>query len=190
MTEFATLKENFMKLYLIPFALLFTLSILITGCSSTNQTNDTISADQTDHKAEEWIKVNINEAIYFHFEKEDSEWTGSFRTYTLNSENEKVVNQQYVSANDSSWADFQQFVDFLNIYEIGPQYEIEDWVPDSGTMPRRVYNFELFDGETTRSFSYQDPINGIRDFWQAQNLLTFMTFVENDLQWVESAYKP
>lgn len=179
-----------MKSYLSPIVLLFSLVILIAGCSSSKYANDSNSTAQTDGTAEEWIKININEAIYFHFEKEDSEWTGTFRTYTLNTENEKVVDQQYVSANDSSWSDFQQFVDFLNIYEIGPQYEIEDWVPDSGTMPRRVYNFEVFDGETTHSFSYQDPINGIRDFWQAQNLLTFMTFVENDLKWVESGNEP
>jgi hypothetical protein len=179
-----------MKSYLAAFTLLFSLVFLITGCSSTKHANDSNSTAQTDDTAEEWIKVNINEAIYFHFEKEDSEWTGTFRTYKLNAENEKVVDQQYVSANDSSWSDFQQFVDFLNIYEIGPQNEIEDWVPDSGTLPRRVYNFEVFDGETIHSFSYQDPINGIRDFWQVQNLLTFMTLVENDLQWVESGNEP
>lgn len=179
-----------MRSYLAPIVLLFTLVIIIAGCSSSKHANDPNSTAQTNETAEEWIKVNINEAIYFKFEKEDSEWTGTFRTYTLNAENEKVVDQQYVSANDSSWSDFQQFVDFLNIYEIGPQYEIDDWVPDSSTLPRRVYNFEVFDGETTQSFSYQDPINGIRDFWQAQNLLTFMTFVENDLQWVESTNVP
>lgn len=190
MTEPTSLKYTFMKSYLAPIIILFSLFITIAGCSSTKQTNDPVSTAQTDDTAEEWIKVNINEAIYFHFEKEDSVWAGTFRTYTLNDENEKVVNQQYVSANDSSWSDFQQFVDFLNIYEIGPQYEIEDWVPDSGTLPRRVYNFEVFDGENTHSFSYQDPINGIRDYWQAQNLLTFMTLVESDLQWVESTSEP
>lgn len=179
-----------MKPYLATTILLFSLAVLTAGCSSSRHTNDTTSTAQPDESAEEWIKVNINEAIYFQFEKENSEWTGTFRTYTLNAENEKVVNQRYVSVNDSSWSDFQQFVDFLNIYEIGPQYEIENWVPDSGTLPRRVYNFEVFDGVTTHSFSYQDPINGIRDYWQAQNLLTFMTFVESDLQWVESTIEP
>lgn len=179
-----------MKSYLSLIFLLLSLVFFITGCNSTQQAVDPGSSAQNNNTVEEWIKVNINEAIYFQFEKKDSEWTGTFRTYTLNAENEKVINQQYISANDSSWSDFQQFVDFLNIYNIGPQYEIKDWVPDSGTLPRRVYNFEVFDGSSTHSFSYQDPINGIRDFWQAQNLLTFMTYIENDLQWVKSTDEP
>jgi hypothetical protein len=179
-----------MKSYLAPTVLLISLAILTAGCSSSKPTGDPISTAQTKDIAEEWIRVNINEAIYFHFEKIDSDWTGIFKTYTLNAENEKVVYQYYVSANDSTWSEFQQFVDFLNLYEIGPQYEIEDWFPDSGTLPKRVYNFEVFDGDSAHSFSYQDPIDGIQDYWQAQNLLTFMTFIENDLQWVESTNEP
>jgi len=149
------------------------------GCSSSE---DMI---QDSYMIEERISININEAIYFNFIKTDTVWSGELTTFTLDEFGEKVVNNEYVSAQDSSWNDFEAFVQFLNIYEISPQNEIDGWVPNSAELPRRVYNFEVFDGDTTRSFSYQDPINDICDYWQAQNLLTFVTFVQNDLEWVE-----
>ncbi|MFD2531496.1 hypothetical protein [Gracilimonas halophila] len=149
------------------------------GCSSSE------NIAQPDPIINERISLNINEAVYFDFVKTDTVWTGELTTYTLNESGEKVVNNEYVSTRDSSWNDFDAFVQFLNIYEIEPQNEIEGWVPNSAELPRRVYNFEVFNGDTTRSFSYQDPINDLQDFWQAQNLLTFVTFIRNDLRWVE-----
>ena len=138
-------------------------------------------ATQEEAKPDEQISLNINEAVYFDFFKYDSVWTGELTIYTLNAEGEKVVQSEYVSAQDSSWNDFDLFVDFLKLYEIPPQNEIQGWVPDSGQLPRRVYSFEVFDGDTTRSFSYQDPEKDIQNYWQAQNLLTFTTFIQNDL---------
>ncbi|MDZ7807646.1 MAG: hypothetical protein U5K71_11090 [Gracilimonas sp.] len=136
-----------------------------------------------DPKTEESISISINEVIYFDFFKEDSEWSGQLKTYSLNENDEEVLSQHLESAQDSSWNDFDKFVDFLNIYQIPPQHEVNGWIPDSGNLPRRVYTFEVFDGDTTRTFSYQDPERGIKEFWQAQSLLTFMTFVENELNW-------
>ncbi len=156
------------------------------GCSSSeNAAYETQNMAQENAQPDERISLNINEAVYFDFFKYDSTWTGELTVYTLNAEGEKVVQSEYVSANDSSWADFDLFVDFLNLYQIQPQNEIEGWVPDSGQLPRRVYSFEVFDGDTTRSYSYQDPEKDIRDYWQVQNLLTFVTFIQNDLRWVQ-----
>ncbi len=140
---------------------------------------------QEETQPNEYIFFNINEVLYFEFFKYDTTWTGNFTSYTLNENDEKVVNHKYISAEDSSWNDFDQFVHFLGLYEIPPQHEIEDWVPDSGQLPRRVYSFKVFTGDTTRSYSYQDPVKDIRNYWQVQNLLTFVTFVQNDLRWVE-----
>lgn len=164
--------------YLI-YNLFLGLILLVLGCSSSE------NIVQPDPIINERISLNINEAVYFDFVKTDTVWTGELTTYTLNESGEKVVNNEYVSARDSSWNDFDAFVQFLNIYEIEPQNEVEGWVPNSAELPRRVYNFEVFNGDTTRSFSYQDPINDLQDFWQAQNLLTFVTFIRNDLRWVE-----
>ncbi len=171
-----------LKIYL---SILFFISAAV-ACSSTESTL-TPSGEVIEHQAEadEYIFLNINEAIYFEFFKFDTTWSGNFRMYTLSAENERVVKSRYVSAQDSSWDDFDLFVDFLNLYKIPPQNEIEGWVPDSGQLPQRVYSFELFDGDTTRSFSYQDLEKGIRDYWESQNLLTFVTFAQNELRWVE-----
>lgn len=155
------------------------------ACSSSEKSVAETGVIETEVKPDERISFNINEIIYFEFEKYDTTWTGNFSAYTLNEEGEKVVQEEFVSAEDSSWNDFDLFVEFLNLYKIPPQRQIEGWVPDSGELPRRVYSFEVFDGDTTRSYSYQDPVRDIRDYWQVQSLLTFVTFVQNDLRWVE-----
>ena len=169
-------------------SLLLLIAVFAACSSSENAVSemDMETANQEEAQPDERISLNINEAVYFDFFKYDTTWTGELLVYTLNEEGEKVVQSEYVSAQDSSWNDFELFVDYLKIYDIPPQNEIEGWVPDSGQLPRRVYSFEIFDGDTTRSFSYQDPENDIRDYWQVQNLLTFVTFIQNDLRWTEA----
>lgn len=159
------------------FLLICTGLVVIAGCSSTKTATKATQPSQ-------YIHLNINEILYFQFNKMDSTWTGAFQLYTLNEQNEKVVQARYSSASDSSWNDFGLFVESLEIFKIPPQYELEGWVPDSGTMPRRVYSFEVFDGDSTRSFSYQDPERRLRRYWQAQSILTFITFIQNDLRWL------
>ncbi|MEQ8525095.1 hypothetical protein [Gracilimonas sp.] len=172
--------------YRIYITSLLLLMAAFLGCSSSEKTvSETENMVQEETQPDERISLNINEAVYFDFFKYDTTWTGELTVYTLNAEGEKVVQSEYVSAQDSSWNDFDLFVDFLKLYQIQPQNEIDGWVPDSGQLPRRVYSFEVFDGDTTRSYSYQDPENDLRDYWEAQNLLTFVTFVQNDLRWVE-----
>lgn len=156
------------------------------GTSCASSSNRSSGQQAGTSVPDEKIMISINEAVQFEFEKYDSTWTGDLTLYTLNGDNERVVKAAYTSAQDSSWNDFDLFVETLDIYTIPPQHEIEDWVPNSGELPRLVYNFEVFNGDTTRSYSYQDPENGIRDFWQAQNVLIFTTFVQNDLRWEQT----
>lgn len=169
---------------------IFSISFIIltaVACSSSEKSvNETGFIDKK-VTPDEYIFFNINEAVYYKFYKYDSAWTGTYAKYTLNENDKKVVDEKYVSAEDSTWNDFDLFVNFLELYKIPPQHAMEDWVPDSGQLPRQVYSFEVFDGDTTRSYSYQDPVRDIRDYWQVQSLLTFVTFVQNDLQWVAKA---
>lgn len=174
----------------ITYKLFIGIFLILVGCSSSESmvSESNSLKEKSGEEASDFskrISLNINEAVYFEFMKIDTTWNGSLTTYTLNEEGEKVVDRTFISAQDSSWNDFGDFVNFLKIMHLPPQNKIEGWVPDSSELPRRVYSFEVFTGDTTRSFSYQDPINGIRDFWQAQNVLTFVTFVQNDLRWVE-----
>mgnify|MGYP000668527560 CR=1 FL=1 len=135
---------------------------------------------------DEYINMNINEAVYFRFEKHDTLWTGDLTVYTLNTDGEKVIQSRYESARDSTWEDFSNFVSFLDIYTLPQQYEIEGWAPNSSQLPKRVYSFTVFNGDSVRAYSYQDPINNIRDNWQAQNVRTFSTFIQNELHWVRA----
>lgn len=170
-----------LKTHLSPL-LLFMIAVSCTAPKSTSIPQETASKQS---QPDAHISLNINEAVYFEFIKQGDVWHGNLTTYTLNEEGDKVVKYRLVSAADSSWNDFDAFVSFLKIFDLPPQNEIDGWVPNSAQLPQRVYNFEVFDGDTTRSFSYQDPIADIQNYWQAQNVLTFTTFIQNDLQWVK-----
>lgn len=177
-------KSSIMKYFVFNFlmgSILFGL-----GCSSTEQltANSSIPFQNNAPDTSQSIALNINEVVYFEFNKVDTVWSGNLTTFSLNDEGEKIIDREFVSVNDSTWNDFDNFVNSLKILNLPPQNKIEGWVPDSSKLPRRVYNFETFDGDTTRFFSYQDPINGIRDYWQLQNVLIFVTYIQNELHWV------
>jgi len=159
------------------------------GCSSSENMGSELAKPASD-QIEESISLNINEAVYFDFEKTDDQWDGELTIYTLNKEGEKIVQAEYVSNQDSTWTEFDELVDFLNMYSIGPQNELRNWVPDSSQLPQRVYNFEVFEGDTTRSFSYQDPFQGIQNYWEYQTIITFSTYIQSELSWVEVANQP
>lgn len=152
------------------------------ACSTTNKIEEVASSEP---QPEESISVSINEAAQFEFERYDSTWTGTFTTFKLDENDEKLEHSKFIPAKDSSWNDFEEIKKYLKLYDIPPQKDIEGWVPDSGNLPKRVYNFEVFDGDTTKEFSYQDPENDLRKYWQSQNILVFIAFIENDLKWVE-----
>lgn len=160
--------------------LIFFFAVLgFVGCSAPRSLNQPASTP------EKWIKLEINESLEFHFEKADNEWTGSLTLYNFNKNDEKVITRRFISAGDSTWNDFNSFVEFLNLYEIEPQHEIDGWFPDSGNLPRRVYSFELYNGNEILTYSYQDPESELFKYWQSQNVVTFVTYVQNELNWRE-----
>ncbi|MEX0719841.1 MAG: hypothetical protein WD059_04175 [Balneolaceae bacterium] len=159
------------------------LSLIVLGVACSASDSAIIKSNSTP-EPDERIAMTINESVHFEFEKYDTTWTGNLTVYTLNKHEEKVVQSTHISANDSTWQDFDLFVDFLNLYEIPPQNQIAGWYPDSSILPKQVYNFEVFDGDTAKSYSYQDPIKDVREYWQSQNVLVFITFVQNDLGWM------
>src|SRR5690606_3756364 len=132
-------KRNGLMIYFRLLILFFAPLVLIT-CQSTKKVPPPVEKQQPN----EWITLSINEGIEFQFKKFDDLWSGTFTIYSLNSDDEKIAQRHFVSADDTTWNDFNHIVEFLNLYEIEPQHEIEGWHPDSGELPRRVYAFELF----------------------------------------------
>lgn len=133
--------------------------------------------------AEESIEISINnQQVIFSFFKTDSTWSGVIRAYGLNAEGEKVLNAHLVSAEDSTWNEFQLFVDHLDLYTLPDQKDIKNRT-EPGQQAQRTYTFRVFDGEQTRSYTYRDPQIMLGDYWQQQRVYTFLTYIENDLRW-------
>lgn len=159
----------------------FILLLAATAC----QTAKGILTEVDTSIPEESITLSINETTQYKFTKWSGRWQGEMWLYAFGKDDEKTVTQHYFSTTDSSWADFDEIVRFLELYAISPQNELPGWHPDSGRLPREVYAFEVFDGRKHQSYSYQDPINDLRNYWQAQNILTFVAFVQTELTWVK-----
>lgn len=155
--------------------------LLVFSCSAMQKN----SRPQKNESPEEWIHITINEAVEFNFQKINARWVGELKVYSLTEEGQKIIQQEYISAGDSTWNDFSSFVDFLHIYEIGPQNQIDGWAANSAQLPKRVYTFEVFDGKDTSAYSYQDPELELRDYWQSQFIVTFVTYIQDELNWVQ-----
>lgn len=133
--------------------------------------------------ADATIEISINSGlVVFSFFKMDSSWSGELRAYNINADEEKVLNAHLVSAEDSTWNEFQLFVDHLDLYTLPDQKDIKKWTePDQEAQ--RTYTFRVYDGEQTRSYTYRDPQILLGDYWQQQRVYTFLTYIENDLRW-------
>ncbi len=158
--------------------------ILLLAASACQATTGVLTEMETPIP-EESITLSINEATQFNFTKWDGRWQGEMWLYTFGNDDEKTIARHFISSTDSSWNDFDDMVGFLEIYNISPQNELPEWHPQSGSLPRQVFAFEVFDGSKNHAYSYQDPINDLRNYWQAQNILIFVTYVQTELTWVE-----
>ncbi|MTI86809.1 MAG: hypothetical protein FH748_02440 [Balneolaceae bacterium] len=170
-----------MKRTLFPYMLILLIAVLWIGCSHSEHT---LAGSELDN-ASEAIMMEVNEATRYVFKKTDSTWTGHKMLYSLNSENEKQLLVTYKVVKDSSWKYFDLFVNHLDLYSLPAQHEIEGWVPDSGTMPKRVYSFTVHLEDTSRSYSYQDPIKEVTKHWQSTHVFSFVTLVQDELSWKE-----
>lgn len=83
------------------------------------------------------------------------------------------------------WEDFEVVLDFLEIYTLPDQSEIEDRVSGPITAISRSYTFTISKNDATRSFHYYNPEGEVADHWQSQNVVTFGTYLTTEMKVIQ-----
>lgn len=162
------------------------LFLLIAGCSGGEKAMD----DAEDEKAPRdlGITVEVNDRFRFDFDQEispadSSYWTGTATEFTTTQEGEKVVQGRFRSANDSTWQDFNLFVEYLKLFDLPDQSAIPGR-PASPANARLTYTITLEEDGDERVLIYKNPFDDLQKYWQSQNIYVFISYIENELRWI------
>ncbi|MFN1836188.1 hypothetical protein AB2B38_013070 [Balneola sp. MJW-20] len=165
---------------------LFGLLIILSACSSGKEIGEEPELPET--PTSRAISVEVNERFRFNFKKqmspEDSVyWIGDAVEYTFTPQGEKVAQGRFSSANDSTWNDFDLFVEYLRIFDLPDQSAIQGRSVASENA-RLTYRVTLKEDDEERVIIYKDPADDLQKFWQSQNFYVFISFIENELNWL------
>jgi hypothetical protein len=173
--------------------LILTISLLVFGCSSSKEleqvdtkpetfneetvetSNDTISPDKQ-------IIVFVNDRVKYEFTKIDTSWSGTVTQFDSNDPQTHKVVQVYDLVPTYGWSEFEEVVEFLNIYTMPDQSEIKNHIPGQLSPQSRVYNFTVFDGKQTRTYSYFNPEGEATSHWESQHIATFGSYLATEMK--------
>ncbi|MBO6622914.1 MAG: hypothetical protein JJ892_12550 [Balneola sp.] len=184
-----------MKLLIKHLSLLFCFLMLSLNCKSSDSITTDYSPNegsnvQTDSEAvsdtTRIIEVLINDRVKYEFIRLDTTWSGMAFQYDTNDLQTQKVVREIPLVPEYGWSDFESMVDFLNIYTMPDQTEILDRKPGPLTPQSRAYKFIVFDGDTTRSYFYFNPEGEVSQYWQSQNVVTFGTYILNEMKVLEN----
>lgn len=164
---------------------------LLIGCSSTEPKvlaepdEEALEESMTDIEPDKKITVLINDRVEYSFIKIDTSWTGTATQYDSNDPMTQKVVQVFTLDPVLSWSDFEDIVRYLKIYTLPDQMEIVDRKSVGITPQSRSYKVTVFDGESTRSYSYFNPEAESTNHWQSQKIATFGSYIATEMKVVQ-----
>lgn len=177
----------------INYLMVFGASVLIiSACKTTEpevkETEQTVTSDleSNEPSAEKELIVTINEMVEYNFSKTDGDWQGSVTQFDSNDPELQKVVRVFSIQPVLGWEDFENMVEFLNIYEMPDQAEIVNRKPGPITPQSRAYRFTIIDGDESRSYSYFNPEEESQNHWQSQQIVTFGSYLVLEMKAVET----
>ncbi len=172
----------------ILFFLSFGALILNLSACKTAEIPDEIEEEQQPQQVAELqnpdkeIVLVVNGIVKYNFVKTDTIWTGKVTQFnSADPEIQEVVKILEIEPT-LGWDDFEQFINYLRVYDIPDQSEIKNRNPGSISSISRAYQFFTFDGENSRSFSYYNPEGELNEHWQSRNVVTFGTYLISEMK--------
>lgn len=169
------------------------LIFLFIGCSSSDKTlqpevtpeintETSRTVENSDNTPDKEINVVINDRVKYTFTKRDTTWEGTATQFDTNDPNTQKVVQVFDLDPVYGWSDFEDMLEFLNIYTMPDQSEIKNHKVGDITSQSRVYAITVFNGENTRSYMYFNPEGETADHWQSQKIATFGTYLATEMK--------
>lgn len=133
-----------------------------------------------------FLNMTINGRVKYEFTKTDSSWTGVALQYDTNDPQTRKVVRQIPLSPAYGWSDFEDMVQFLKIYTLPDQSEIDGHQVAAVNAQSRSYRFTVYDGEKSRSYFYFNPEGEASQYWQSQNVITFGSYIITEMQVLEN----
>lgn len=128
------------------------------------------------------IVVTINGMVKYSFVKIDNKWQGQVTQFDSNNPQTKKVVRVMKVQPELGWEDFEDMAAFLNVYTMPDQSEIENRKAGPITDESRSYEFTVFDGNNTRSYSYFNPEGESGEHWQSQHITIFGSYIATEMK--------
>lgn len=180
--------------YWVLIALLFS---GIVGCASTetvqpsesepiaNEKEVVVESANAEKNIAKQIIVVINGRVKYTFTKQDTSWTGTATQFDTNNPETREIVRVFSLNPTYGWSDFEDMVQFLKVYTMPDQADIENRKVGSITTESRSYQFTVYDGEATRNYTYFNPEGEATDHWQSQYIVTFGSYLATEMNTVE-----
>jgi hypothetical protein len=122
---------------------------------------------------------------YFQFDSTDTGWSGFARTFRNLNDTLEVLSNQPIMPREG-WGEFNDMVNFLQIFTLPAQDEINDY--DKNPLGRRnnplnvqiEVNAERANGYEN-SYIYENPAIETGEYWQSANLITFLSYITTEV---------
>lgn len=170
----------------------FLLFILALACSSSEKAMDSepitpeITNESTlQEQPEIEIQLIVNERVKYEFKKTEDVWDGTVIQFSSSDPESREIVRTISIEPTMGWEDFEIVLDFLEIYTLPDQSEIEDRVSGPITAISRSYTFTISKNDATRSFHYYNPEGEVADHWQSQNVVTFGTYLTTEMKVIQ-----
>ncbi|MEP1151485.1 MAG: hypothetical protein ABJH08_07120 [Balneola sp.] len=180
---------HILKSYLLTFgtALLFGYACQSSQAVVQNETNavdDPKVSESIDGEVnpDKKIDVTINGMVKYSFVEIDDEWQGQVTQFDSNDPQAKKVVRIMEVQPELGWEDFEDMAAFLNVYTMPDQSEIENRKAGPITDESRSYEFKVFDGNNTRSYSYFNPEGESGEHWQSQHITIFGSYIATEMK--------
>ncbi len=141
-----------------------------------------VNSEAEEQTPEREISLTINGMVKYYFSYDGSSWNGELTQFDNNNpETRKVVRLLDIEPK-IGWEDFELMVEYLKIYSLPNQKEIENRKPGAITEISRAYEVSVFNENVDRSYTYFNPEGELTEHWQSRNIATFGTYLINEFK--------
>ncbi len=138
--------------------------------------------DEATTDTSQFIQVTINGRVRYSFVKTDTSWSGTVVQFDSNDPAVRKAVKTIQLIPTYGWNDFEEMVEFLSVYTLPDQKDIEKRKPGPITNLSREYKVVVVNNGEKRNYNYFNPEGELSENWQSQNIVTFSTYLINEMK--------
>ncbi len=149
-------------------------AVLIIGCAPTKNVVQSTAQEENAFDTDLKIGLIINGKAYA-FVNNGEDWTGY--TYVMN---EDGAMQEIGLLPNEGWEEFDFMIEYWEILTLPDQSEIPAYKLSDESFISRNYKVVIQSNSELYTYEYNNPEGNLQDSWEAQNIVSFGTYVENE----------